>query len=407
MSVLTDSLQFSRFRVDRVRDFHQVRFDIPNLGIYDYLGESPPGTTRWYTDSLRNDMQDFNGSKRRLDREHVSYGVKPCFSTQIHNVVLAPMRSWDLGSGSGPVVPRHGVLPIFDSTKVDTELVYPFLNSHVVPLLSDLHLEAFNYFADVFPQQISSSEFVQGLFQLKDLIPKVEDTIVKSFSGGFLNKEFGWDNLLSDLSSFSTLLDTVRSRLEYLIRTRGIPQRLSFSRRLSLDSYVGGYYDELLSGNWGTRVYLQSVDCRYRATSWIMNQLDYLDGLVGTMRGITGALGLNNPLKAIWNVLPFSFVVDWFGKISEHLTSVARIGPPVGWDVYNVTHSIRMSYILRIDEVHPAAGGTPFQQWNSGTAEGLFYRRGLGLPFSLVNFDLAGLSPMQLVLMLGMLGTAS
>lgn len=266
-------------------------------------------------------------------------------------------------------------------------------------LRSTLSEQAFNYFSDTFPTTLSAAEFVQGLIEMKALLPSVQDSIAKSFTGGYLNKSFGWDNLLRDLDTLGTLLTTISDRMEYLRRTYGIPTRLGFSRE---NVWTPSAYPTFIHwfGPFGTRLTLKSYRADYRATAWIYQVLDHVDGLMGFIRVTAGALGLNNPIKAFWNVIPLSFVVDWFFNVSQHLDNLTRLDPPVGWDVNDVTHSVTYSLTWEV------------AQWSFHCQNKVFpsvllpqrvYDRRVGLffPWELLNPE--DLSTNQLTLLLAML----
>jgi hypothetical protein len=272
--------------------------------------------------------------------------------------------------------------------------------------ISDLSEQAFNYFSDVFPQELSTSEFVQGFTQLRSLLPAVKDSIVSTISGGYLTKEFGWDNLLADLDTCSQLFDTCRNRLEYLKKTYGIPTRLGFVRH-DIRHLPHGYehynmYAPVFDWPCGSRFILTSYNATFRATVWITQTLDFLDGIIGWIREVAGALGLNNPAKAFWQILPFSFVVDWFLRVSQHLDNLTRINPPVGWNIGSLTHSVKIETNWRIAQVadHDTPSDRELVSVNLNVQR---FDRDLGLPFDLGLLDPSELSHSQQLLLAALL----
>jgi hypothetical protein len=288
--------------------------------------------------------------------------------------------------------------------------------SSIVPSLSDadfygLNREAFNYFADAFPQKMSFGEFVFGLRELQDLIPKLQESMAKSFSGGYLNKKFGWDNLLSDLETLGGIVQTARDRLEYLKRIYGVPTRLGFSRP-NLDvltHHVGEHVDcSIEDAAIHTTITLKSCRMDMRATATIVETLDFLDGTIGLIRSLTGALGLNNPVKAIWETLPFSFLVDWFFNISGHLDTVTRAEPATGWNVSNVSCSYHLTAEFSIASTRVQGFDlTTGYTRDQGVIRLDEYRRFAELPLSVVDLlPTTELSPTQLTLLFALLHQA-
>lgn len=272
--------------------------------------------------------------------------------------------------------------------------------------------EAWNYFSDILPACLSFGEFVQGLTQLKDLIPEVGESITGTISGGYLNKKFGWDNLLSDLKTLSTIWDQTLDRMDYFRRTYKVPTRLGFSRRLDWtppslggSGYPGTIYPRSFVINPVTSILVELVEfqANYRATCWIFQHLDYMTDLVGFMRVLAGELGLNNPIKAIWQTIPLSFVVDWFFKISTHLDNLTRLNPPVGWDIYDVTQSVKYNFTFKLTQTSTFdPRGSNYPVVSCLVPVQVYERReGLSFGWELLNPD--ELSPTQLTLLLAML----
>jgi hypothetical protein len=296
---------------------------------------------------------------------------------------------------------------------VNYKEIYPLLNqvaiNSITPAVSDatfygLNREALNYFSEVFPQLLSASEFIQGFTQLKDMIPKVGDTVAKTFSGGYLNKKFGWDNLFSDLDTLSHITSDVQNRLDYLIRTYGVPTRLGFARPfVDLSLQPGATYWNRRPAGHASLLTLLDARCTMRATATIVQTLDYIHGVIGLVRGFASALGLDNPVKAFWNVIPFSFVVDWFFKVSEHLDSLTRFKPAVGWDISNVSCSYTLTSKVNVSMISGNGYNPGGLLQDCGYYTRTTYRRWATLPISLADLQPEDLSPNTLVLLLALL----
>lgn len=276
---------------------------------------------------------------------------------------------------------------------------------------ADLCLEAMNYFNDAFPTHLSFAEFLQGFTQLADLLPKIEESVTKTMSGAYLNKSFGWDNLLADLNTLSGLFDSVTSRMDYLRRTYGRPQRMGFSRKdcynPTLSSYAGLYGpppgSPSDSGFWRD-IELVEYHCHFRATATILQTLDWISDFSMFLRVLAGEIGLNNPIKALWNCMPLSFVVDWFAGVSSWLDRWTRATPAIGWGVFGITHSVTYEATYKIRP----AGNYPSYYWVfdqnvEGTIKRKLYTRFTGLSVDLDLIDLDGLSPDQFSLFLALL----
>jgi len=267
--------------------------------------------------------------------------------------------------------------------------------------------QAFNYFSDVFPQSLSFGEFLQGFSQMKDLLPQLGDSITKTISGGYLNKKFGWDNLLADLGTLGNLFKSTIARMEYLHRTYGVPTRLGFSRHVDagyiLDRNIHssvrfGLYDLYTVG-----FNLKSANIIFRSTCWITQMLDYISDFAGFMRVLFGALGLNNPVKAFWNTIPLSFLVDWFFNISQHLDHLTRLNPATGWFVNNMTYSFTYDIVYEIFQTSQYHSPSDTVKFASYDIKQRIYERNVGLSFGWELLNPDELSTSQQSLLLAML----
>lgn len=308
-----------------------------------------------------------------------------------------------------PLLPPSGGMEYFIGAASALPGFFDFrVPSAIVNALSE---EAWNYFSDVLPQCLSFSEFTQGFLQLKDLCPTIGESITGTLTGGYLNKSFGWDNLLADLETLGGLFERTIARMDYFRRTYGIPQRLGFSRRIgwtpdSLNAAFGStLYPKRFAINPVTGVSVELIEFRaiFRATTWITQTLDYMQDLVGFLRVMAGELGLNNPVKAIWNVIPLSFVVDWFFKIDTHLDGLTRISPPIGWNIDDVTQSVSYDFTFKLTQyssMDPRGSNYPLKSW---VVPVKVYERQPNLSYHWELLNPNDLSPTQLTLLAAML----
>jgi len=362
---------------------------VPNLHqMEDRVHTKNRATNRYPVDLCDNTSAEFPILPRLED--FTIYGRDPVTSALVHWHASPPVYV-PLGRSSISHVLLQGGVIGSDMSVPDT-------------VLSNLNLEAFNYFAEVFPQELSTSEFVQGFTQLRELLPEIKDSIVSTLAGGYLTKTFGWDNLTSDLGTLSQLLSDCSSRMDDLKKTYGVPTRLGFVRRnvhdlpFGYDHYTA--YEPVMFGDLcGSRMVLTSFHVDYRATAWVTQLLDFIDGIMGWFRAIATSLGLDNPVKLFWQVLPFSFVVDWFLNVSGHLDALTRARPAVGWDINSITHSLK--YELTWDLETVVQKDTLYERVIQSVPLSVnkFYRR-VDLPFDLGLLDLSQLSkPQQLLLL--------
>lgn len=363
---------------------------------------------------------------KRHDKLAYGRGLYP--SSYMFNYVadlseLVTMNDYSLGDGQTVVFDSTTRPRLFPSlASLDDRKYTVMLDRDYLPLVYPLRVpssitntlseQAWNYFSDVFPTEVNFSEFAQGLFQLQALVPEIGESIGKTISGGYLNKKFGWDNLLSDLNKLGGIFQTVTDRMEYLHRTYGVPTRLGFARHVEWSPPSGSqypfgsdprYFDQVAQNVLVIKVTPVNFRATFRATAWIYQLLDYISDFTGFLRVMTGALGLNNPVKAFWNVIPLSFVVDWFFNISQHLDNLTRLNPPVGWDVNDVTQSVTQNYTLQIDQATKYGRSDYYLTGRTSMVPVEVYERQVGLSFEWALLNPDELSTTQLSLLLAML----
>jgi hypothetical protein len=343
-------------------------------------------------------------------------------------------RSKKLGERAYPVederftVSCKDMLPfVVDNGLVNTpvDMPHPFSASVVKSLLPDISDPSLNNnvsiladWSERFPQKLSAAEFVTGLGELKRLLPTYAGSITKFIAQGYLTDKFGWENLLSDLTALGNLVDSTTRRLAYLKANYGKPTRLTWVNRdlqLTLpdpviQSLAG--YEGIWDRGWDCRLTRLEYRCDVGASCTLVQKLEHLDDTIGLLRGLIGALGLNNPLKAAWELMPFSFVVDWFLKISDHLTLWAAAQPAEEWGLYDVVRTRKEYALFKVEQINSNIEITPGVFVSTGP--GLMgtirfdrFSRGVGLPLPPSIFTLGGLSPQQLVLALALLAAGS
>jgi hypothetical protein len=264
-------------------------------------------------------------------------------------------------------------------------------------------------------QQIPSSGtnigvFVFELKDLKELIPKLEGSLLAIVENGFLNFEFGLGPFIQDLKTLNGIVTKVNDRIDYLKKTYG--------QRVRLTQYIpnveGSYdpnheiyrsYATGASDPYGFPLYhaFYVVECRsdFRINAYQRQKLEGLDSAQGVFKAFLAALGLNNLAKTVWQGLSFSFIVDWFLHIGSTLDSLNAQPFDGDWAIEDVTWSCKTHYKLRVITHFTAASGTSGVPSTkvSMEYEGTHYQRGIGIPAKINNFDLSSLDPTELALL--------
>lgn len=260
--------------------------------------------------------------------------------------------------------------------------------------------QAFEALVPQIPQEVSLPNFLYELRELADLIPKIEGSLVKQVAGGYLTYSFGYKPLIGDLQKLANLAETVAARLQYLRDTWGRETRISFESSWETEAPDEIYYP----GSESQRYRRHSIRTVFRAGGYLFHQLEDLDGKIGLLRGMSGALGFNNPLGVLWEAIPFSFVVDWFTRIGNAISQTA-VQPFVGpWEIRRVTHSYWIHGQWSLDCEFPS--GTSPLKYTADQGTYTLYRREVGLPVPAGIINTEGLTSNQQTLAAALIGSS-
>lgn len=258
--------------------------------------------------------------------------------------------------------------------------VHPSTVTSLVPLVPDATWldfaeEAFNDFATQIPEEISIANFGWELQEITSLIPRISRSLTKTIAGGYLNLEFGWRPFLGDLNTLYSLCSTVQAKINHLKSTFGKTTRLgTFKGNVfnpNLSSYTTTYDHINLVGEIQQRLTLDGYRADLRAGAYLYHELEDLSELSGYIRAMIVALGLTNPLKVIWNALPYSFVVDWFTGLSQRLAPLS-VNPFKGtWIVSRRSTSMKLTASIRVESLNIVPGAS----WTAFTNGNIVYQR--------------------------------
>jgi hypothetical protein len=154
----------------------------------------------------------------------------------------------------------------------------------------------------------------------------------KAAAGGFLEYKFGWENLYRDIKAIADVWKEVRLHQDYL--------RESVNKYVSCSSSgteevsnpgpilgsIGGAYDPSsvtdVKVSKVTKKGTFSLDIRRTQAALAWSRCDQ----------VLARLGINDLAEALWDCVPYSFVVDWF----THLNRIVR-RKPIEWNAHTLT----------------------------------------------------------------------
>jgi hypothetical protein len=235
----------------------------------------------------------------------------------------------------------------------------------------------------------------------KSLARRAKDGAAR-VNDSFLEYNFAWAPFVGDLLKLGTLIQSVHSRLQYLIKTRGVPTKVSLFRpgfvEIPIPSDYATVKDYGADSN-GTHELRQLKMLKSKATfashAMLYQELDGLDDAWAEFRAIIAALGLGSPATIVWNAIPFSFMLDWIFPVGKWLQRFA-VQPYSGrWDIYDVSNSVKVEATIEESVYRRRNGSSPYVRTPLRTFSVNSYHRELGLNLSFEDVGFTSLTSHQ------------
>lgn len=182
---------------------------------------------------------------------------------------------------------------------------------------------------------------------------------LRNFSSLYLEFHFGWSPLLKDIHDALTVLDE------------------PFKAFHVKASASGSYPDpNNKSSSWsdGTWSYSESLGGTYEQTVQLRADLVVTNPNLAMLQ----SFGLANPISVAWELVPFSFLLDWFVTVGDYLDSLTDFAGVVQ---QNPTRTIFTRYTGNYAKYsipfHPKSDNTVVESWSAHNVH-CFRRLGLG-----------------------------
>lgn len=180
----------------------------------------------------------------------------------------------------------------------------------------------------------------QWLAELRDLPSLPGRQLAKlarfrSLGSEYLNVEFGWKPFVSDLQKMYETYRKLNQHLGQLVRDNGraIRRRRSLGGSTSTEVTNSATFGTLGAftptptqiGTYGRSYY--TVTRTVRDNIWFVGSFRYYVPDIGsdqwTRRATRALFGLNPTPELLWNVLPWSWLVDWFSNVGSVVSNLS------------------------------------------------------------------------------------
>jgi hypothetical protein len=222
--------------------------------------------------------------------------------------------------------------------------------------------------------------------------------VAKKSSNAYLAYTFGVKPAINDIRDAINAHSRVSSRLKYLRRNAGL--FVPIRAKKEIPSAFASEPPEITPGlsddmKWYTAKH--SSTAVISALGRVRSDLSYGSDWAAYLQ----YFGINKVVGLAWELIPFSFVIDWFTNCQERLNSLTRlrIGNGPFTEVRNISHSVKLHhsenlyYIPGRDE---SWGGGPLDPSSAivvAKRNIIDYTRKLGIPDTsgVVDFSTLGL----------------
>jgi hypothetical protein len=257
---------------------------------------------------------------------------------------------------------------------------------------------------------VSIANFIYELKDIKHLIKLLDPSgLRKKIEGGIFSWEFGIKPFLSDLDDIRKSISRLDKQLRWLIRNDCKPVRIMTKRKIATitEAPEGWVDDSVPTENPGktqeTRFSFKGGEVEAWLVSWIEYDLSDISDLKLNLLAASKVFGLSNIPKIIWNMIPFSFVLDWLININRMLDRLDLTRASIPSKITRSTTHLRGTVEYSAKTYMYAWITSQFFPWlameESGSCKCVTYERALGLP----DGGFAALDPTARQQLLGLL----
>jgi hypothetical protein len=239
-----------------------------------------------------------------------------------------------------------------------------------------------------FPREISMANTLIELKEIPQLIGHIREIMdllrtlrknwreidIRNVASIHAGHNFGVSPLIGDLIAIDSLWKVVDARLQHLRRTKNRWTRTGHLTESQLDpNTVIATYGSSIPGE-GIRLVHKTTNCVIRSTALVRNKFDWVDTWEGIVRGLIGAMGLNNPLSIAWEMVPFSWAVDYVVPVGDWLETL-QFQQITDWSIKRLTTSYKQTATIAIELTSNGNKYVPI-----GSYDITRYTRYVGLP---------------------------
>lgn len=179
----------------------------------------------------------------------------------------------------------------------------------------------------------------------------------------YLEWKFGWEPLIRDLSNLMNAVDQIDPRIKEVIALHsngGLRRRLRLGNSGQMSESGPHFFHTIGTKLFGFKSKSVTTGEMWGTVRWLPSQLPGLITPPPSRKlvydAITGKSG--NHISDVWQLLPWSWMGDWFSNMGSFLEAHANRIPCVATEVWIMRHQRTVTSWERADSQLWAAGGT-------------------------------------------------
>lgn len=166
-------------------------------------------------------------------------------------------------------------------------------------------------------------------------------TLCKSGADVWLSWRYGWTQLYRDITALAAIKRRVQDHIKYIAQTQGSWASIASSQIETYD-YSPRQDAQSSSGFWFEPTVTATRTGTFSLDIWRSD----MSMRFSTFELVLQAAGVYDVLYALWDLVPFSFIVDWFIDIGNWLSS-----SPVYWNRFKLRkmgYSTKTEYACKL-----------------------------------------------------------
>jgi hypothetical protein len=172
---------------------------------------------------------------------------------------------------------------------------------------------------------VNYAESILELRETVNLVRYAGRTLLAKSGSAYLASEFGWKPILRDLIKLVDLAAAIKKRIDFLKRNEGVPisrKRVLYNYTENLSNlgsvdFGPAYPNNIVVADEGSNGIYGYLEAKAVYHSRLSYALPGIDDEWWDYKAFTILSGLRFGLNTAWELIPFSWLIDWFSNVGD------------------------------------------------------------------------------------------